>query len=72
MGSHEPACPKVPRPKTIKEKAQNQTKIVYNQEKAKNKLFENKREQKTVKNPKKTKNNKKHKVVVYMLFPDEI
>ena len=38
MGSHEPACPEVPGPKTIKEKALNQTKIVYNQEKAKNKF----------------------------------
>ena len=35
-------------------------------------LFEKKKLQKTVINPKKTKNNKKHIVTVYMLFPDEM
>ena len=49
MGSHEPACPKVPGPKTINEKAYYQTKIVYNQEKPKINLLENKKVQKTVK-----------------------
>ena len=39
MGNLEPACPEVPGPKTIKEKALKQTKIVYNQEKAKNKFI---------------------------------
>ena len=37
--------------------------------KPKTNLFENKKKQKTVKNPKKTKNSKKRKVTVYMLFP---
>ena len=73
MGSDEPAYPKIVGPKTIQAKAKNQTKIVYNQKKPKINLFENKKKvQKTVKNPKKTKNNKKHKVTVYMLFPDEM
>ena len=39
MGSHEPADPKVPGPKTVKEKELSQTKIRYNQEKAKYKFI---------------------------------
>ena len=74
MGSHEPADPKVPGPKTIKEKDTNQTKIVYNQEKPETILSEKKKVQKKVKSPKKTKNDnkKKHKLTVYMFFPDEM
>ena len=45
---------------------------MYNQETAKQSLTEKKKVQKTVKNLKKTKNSKKHKVTVYMLFPDEM
>ena len=45
---------------------------MYNQEKAKNKFIWKEKVQKTVKNPQKTKNNKKHKVTVYMFFPDEM
>ena len=72
MGSHEPACPEVPEQKQLKRKRKTKQKKCITKKKPKINLIEDKKVQKTVKNPKKTKNSKKHKVTVYMLFPDEM
>ena len=58
--------------KQLKRKRKTKHKECITKIKPKINLFENKKVQKTVKNPKKTKNNKKHKVTVYMLIPDEM
>ena len=70
MGSHDPACRKAPGPKTVKEKAYTKQKQRITKKKPKIKLLENEKVQITRKNPKKTKNSKKHKMTDYILFPD--
>ena len=65
----------VPRSRDQKQlKRKRETKQIFciTKKKPKINLFENKKVQKTVKYPKKTKNSKKHKVTVYMLFSDEM
>ena len=57
MGGLEPADPKVPGPKTIKRKRKTEQKLCITKKKPKTNLSEKKKLQKTVKNPKKTKNN---------------
>ena len=72
MGSHEPADPKVPGQKRLKIKQNHTKKKCITKKKPKTILTEKKKVHKTVKKPKKTKNKKKHKVTVYLLFPDEM
>ena len=68
-----PLVPRSRDQKQLKRKRKTTQKECIAKKKPKIKLFENKKVQrKTVKNPKKTKNSKKHKVTVHMLFPDEM
>ena len=67
-----PLIPRSRDQKQLKRKRKTKQKYCITKKKPKTNLFENKKVQKTVKNPKKTKNNEKHKVTVYMLFPDEM
>ena len=52
MGNLEPAYPEAPGSKITKEKASTQTKMRYNQEKAKNKHTKQQKSKKTVETPK--------------------
>ena len=67
-----PLVPRSRHQKQLKRKRKTKQKKCITKKKPKIILFENKKVQKTVKNPKKTKNSKKCKVTVYMLFPDEM
>ena len=67
-----PLVPRSRDQKQLKRKRKTKQKECITKKKPKINLFENKKVQKTVKNPKKTKNSNKHKVTVYMLFSDEM
>ena len=59
MGSHEPAYPKALDQKQLKRKRKIEKKQCIANKKPKTNLLENKKAQKTVKNPKKTNNSEK-------------
>ena len=67
-----PLVPRSRDQKQLKRKRKTKQKYCITKKKLKISLFENKKVQKTVKSPKKTKNSKKYKVTVYMLFSDEM